>query len=146
MPPRRPFGVTLLLWLVLMLAAWGAIRFFASLRWWEVLNEFDARLSPLYLSITGAGWGVAGIVLFWGVVNRKAWARTAMLITTLGWQVEFWAERAVFDSPNPNLLFASATSCLLIGVIVFITLHGSTRYYLTKSEEHEQPDEHSKTP
>ena len=145
MPSRRPFGVTLLLWLVLMLVAWGAVRFLAAIRWWDVLTEFDARLSPLYLSVTGAAWGAAGAILFWGILNRMAWSRSAVLASALGWQVQFWAERAVFESPDPNMLFAAAASCLLIGGIVFITLHRSTRYYLTKSEEHEQPDEHSKT-
>jgi len=145
MPPRRPFGVTLLLWLVLMLATWGTVRFLAAIRWWEVMYEFEARLSPLYLSVTGAGWGVAGCVLFWGILNRKAWSRSAVLASVVGWQVEFWAERAVFESPDPNLLFAVAASILLIGVIGSAALHSSTRYYLTKSEEHEQPDEHTKT-
>ena len=39
---RRPFSVTLLLWLVLSLSAWGAVRLIAALRWWNVLNEFEA--------------------------------------------------------------------------------------------------------
>lgn len=144
-PPRRPFGVTLLLWLVLMLTVWGAVRLLAAIRWWEILSEFDARLSPLYLALTGSGWGAAGIVLFWGILNRKAWSRSAVLASALGWQVEFWAERAVFESPNPNLPFAAAASFLLAGVIIVTIFHRSTRYYLTKSEEHEQPNQHPKT-
>src|SRR5829696_4038152 len=51
MPQKRPFGVTLFLWLVLSLSAWGLLRLFAAWRWWDVLTEFHARLSPLYLSI-----------------------------------------------------------------------------------------------
>lgn len=145
MPPRRPFGVTLLLWLVLILSAWGAIRFLAAIRWWDVLIEFDASLSPLYLAVTGAGWGGAGVVLFWGIRRRKAWSRPAALASAFGWQVEFWTERAFFGSPSPNLTFALAASCLLLGAVIAAALHGSTRYYLTKSEEHEHPDQHPET-
>ena len=145
MPPNRPFSVTLLLWLVLMLAAWGAIRFLAAIRWWDVLYEFDARLSPLYLVVTGTGWGAAGCVLLWGILRRKSWTRSAVLASTFGWLVEFWIERAVFESPSPNLPFAAAASCLLIGLMIVVTLHSTTRRYLTRIEDHEQPDKHPKT-
>lgn len=145
MPPRRPFRVTVLLWLVLMLAAWGAVRLLAALRWWDVLYEFEARLSPPYLAVTGAGWGVAGGVLLWAILRRKPWARTAVLASTLGWLAEFWVERVVFESPGTNLPFAAAASFLLIGVIIVITFHSTTRYYLTRSEDHEQPDQHPET-
>jgi hypothetical protein len=69
MPRKRPFGVTLLLWLVLSLSAWGTVRLLAALRWWDVLNEFEARLSPLYLSITGAGWVLKGGELLWSLFS-----------------------------------------------------------------------------
>ena len=145
MPSKRPFGVTLLQWLVLILSAWGAIRFLAALRWWEVLIEFDARPGPLYLAITGTAWAVAGIILFWGFASRKSWSQSAVLSAFAGWQIEIWIERVSFQSPAQNLPFALAVSCFLAGVIIVTTLHRSTRYYLTKSEEHEQPDKHPKT-
>src|ERR1044071_2828526 len=81
MPQKRPFRVTLLLWLVLSLSAWGAVRLFATFRWWSVLNEFGARLSPLYLSITGAGWIVVGGVLLWGLFRGKRWTRLAIAMS-----------------------------------------------------------------
>jgi hypothetical protein len=128
-----------------MLSAWGLIRFAAALRWWDVLYEFDARLNPLYLSITGAGWGVAGGVLFWIILNRKPGSRTAVLASAIVWQAELWIERLFLPSPASNLPFAITLSCVLIGVIIVTALHRSTRYYLNKSEEHEQPDQHPKT-
>src|SRR5215212_3180301 len=73
-PQRRPLGVTLFLWMVLSLSAWGLLRFFGALSWWDVLSQFGARLSPLYLAITGAGWALFGTVLFWGIFSRKPWA------------------------------------------------------------------------
>jgi len=145
MPSRRPFGVTLLLWWVLILSAWGAIRFTAALRWGDVLNEFEARLSPLYLSITGAGWGVAGGVLFWGIASRMRWSRTAALAGTIVWQMELWVERLLFESPSSNLPYAYTITCLLVAAIGIITLHPRTRQYLTRIEEHEQPDQNPKT-
>jgi len=145
MHPRRPFGVTLLLWMVLSLSAWGAIRFFAALRWWDVLYEFDARLSPLYLSITGAGWGVAGAVLLWSMWSGKAWSIRAIIASIILWLAEYWIERLFFQSPRANLPFALIASALLLVVTFASALNRNTKYFFTRSEEHEQPNEHSST-
>ena len=99
---RRPFGVTLLLWMVLSLSAWGLVRLAATLRWWDVLSEFKASLSPLYLSITGAGWAVAGAVLLWSLWSAKAWSRLAILTSIILWLTEYWIERLFFQLPRPN--------------------------------------------
>ena len=141
MPLKRPFGVTLLLWMVLSLSAWGAVRLFAALHWWDVLTEFDARLSPLYLSITGAGWVVAGGVLLSGMLMVKAWARPAIFTSILLWLIEYWIERIFFQSSRANLLFALMGSIIGIIVAVAATSLQSTKLFFIKSEEHEQPDE-----
>jgi ABC-type transport system substrate-binding protein len=41
MPKKRPFGVTLFLWMVLSLSAWGLLRLLAVLRWWDALDQFQ---------------------------------------------------------------------------------------------------------
>ena len=145
MPQRRPFGVTLLLSLVLSLSAWGLLRFAAAARWWDVLNDKDALLSPLYLSITGVAWGVAGIVLLWSIWSVKRWAYRAVPISVFVWLAEYWVERIFFQAPRPNLSFTIFASILLLLTTIGIAFHRKTKTYLTKSEEHEQPDEHTNT-
>src|SRR5512138_1535951 len=113
MPRKRPFGVTLLLWLVLSLSAWGAIRLLGALRWWNVLNEFGAHLRPLYLSITGAGWVVVGAALLWSMFSGKSRTRLAILVSLGVWLLEYWIERIFFESPRANLLFALIASLVL---------------------------------
>ena len=141
MSKKRPFGVTLLLWIVLSLSAWGAIRLFASLRWWDVLYEFDARLSPLYLLITGAGWVLAGGILLWSMWSGKKWAQWAIPISISLWLVEYWIERLFFQSPRANLPFALFVSGLLLILIITITFNRNTKFFFVKSEEHEQANE-----
>lgn len=138
MPLKRPLGVTLLLWMVLSLSAWGAVRFAASLRWWDVLSRFDSRLSPVYLSISGAGWVVAGGVLIWGVLSRKKWTYPALLSYFLLWVVVYWIERLFFQAPRPNLLFVLILSLLFLAVTLICALHRSTKNFLTRSEEYGQ--------
>ncbi len=145
MPRKRPFGVTLLLWLVLTLSAWGAVRFFAALRSWGVLNEFGARLSPLYLSITGAGWVVVGGVFLWSLFSGKLWTRWAIPASIFLWLMEYWIERLFFESPRENLSFALIASILLLLVTLVSALHSRTRKFFIKSEEYEQPNEYTES-
>lgn len=141
MSERRPFGVTLFLWMVLSLSVWGAIRLFAALRWWDILYEFDARLSPSYLSITGAGWVLAGGILLWSIGSRKAGARWAIPVSIGLWLVEYWIERLFFQAPRANLPFALIGSALLPSLTIAITFSRNTRNFFTRSEEYEQPNE-----
>jgi len=139
MPLKRPFGVTLLLWLVLMLIVWGAVRFFAALQNRDVLIEFNSSLSPLYLAITGSAWSVAGGVLLWSLFTVKAWSRQAILTFTIVWLLEYWIERGLFyKSPDPNLVFALMLSALLLVIVLAITIRENTRKFFTRSEEYEQ--------
>ncbi|HEX2996464.1 MAG TPA: hypothetical protein VHP14_16680 [Anaerolineales bacterium] len=145
MSEKRPFGVTLLLWLVLCLSAWGAVRLLAALRSWNLLNEFGARLSPLYLSITGAGWAVAGVALLWGLLSAKRWARWAVPGYVFLWLTAYWIERIFFESSRENLSFSLMVSILLLTVILIIVLNRRTRKFFIKSEEYEQPNEYRKS-
>ncbi len=145
MSRKRPFGVTLLLWLVLTLSAWGVVRLFAALRWWAVLNEFGARLSPLYLSITGAGWVLVGGALLWGLFSGKSWPRWAIPASILLWLVGYWIERLFFESSRANLLFALIASILLLTVTLVSALNRRTRKFFIKSEEYEQPNEYTES-
>ena len=139
MPQKRPFGVTLLLWMVLSLSAWGSLRLIGALRWWDVLTHFQARLSPWYLSITGASWTVAGIVLLWSVFVGKRWAYPAIPASVALWLVQYWLERIFFEAPRANLPFMIVVTLFLLVVTVTITFSQRTKNFLLRSEEHEQP-------
>jgi hypothetical protein len=127
--------------MVLILSAWGVIRFVAALHAWDVLNEFDAGLSPLYLSITGAGWVAVGGALLSGMWNSKAWTRPAVIISALIWLIEYWIERVFFQPYRANLPFAlTCSTTIFISIAILVFLPGTISFF-TKSEEHEQPVE-----
>ena len=138
---NRPFGVTLLLWMVLMMIMWGSLRFFASLHWRAMLVEYESNLSVGYLSVTGAGWAVAGCVLLWALFTAKAWTRRAILIAVILWLVEYWIERSFFESRHINWPFAAVVSLLVLGITLVSTLHQSTKDFFTRSEEYEQQNQ-----
>src|SRR6187455_904543 len=141
MPKKRPFGVTLFLWMVLCLSAWGLLRLLAVLRWWDVLDQFQSRLGPAYLAVTGAGWMVAGAVLLWSIWAGKRWAYLAVPISIFIWLAEYWLERIFFQDPRANLTFMIAITIAISAVTLLITFNRKTKEFLVKSEEHEQPDQ-----
>ncbi|MEW6086543.1 MAG: hypothetical protein AB1607_18305 [Chloroflexota bacterium] len=141
----RPASVTLLLWLVLSLSAWGALRFIAALRWWAVLTEFKSSLSASYLSIGGAVWCVTGGVLFWGVVTRKPWLRSALLASAVLWYGQYWVERIFFLAVQANNVFVAIATTILLAAAIISLYHPGTRRYFRTSEEHEQADQPTKT-
>lgn len=142
---RRPLSVTLLLWLVLSLTAWGAVRLIAALRFWNMLNEFEARLSPWYLFLTGAGWVAVGAVLLWGLFGGKLWAARAILASIAVWIVQYWIERIFFQAPRANISFAIFVTLLLFIVTLISAFNRKTKEFLIRSEEHEQPNQYSDT-
>jgi hypothetical protein len=145
MPRKRSFGVTLLLWLVLSLSVWGLVRLLAALHFWDELNEFGASLSPLYLSITGAGWAVAGGVLLWSLFSGKLRARLAISLSIFLWLMGYWIERLFFEAPRANLLFALIASALLLTITFVSAFNRRTKEFFIKSEEHEQPNKHTES-
>jgi len=146
MLPRRPFGVTLLLWLVLSLSAWGVVRLLGAFRWWNVMSEFGPRLDPLYLSITGAGWILIGGVLLWSLFSGRSWTRLAIPAAIFLWIIEYWVERLFFEAPRENFPFALIASLLLVVVTFVSAFNQKTRRFFIRSEAHEQPYEYSDSP
>jgi hypothetical protein len=142
---KRPFGVTLLLWLVLSLSAWGAVRLLAALRWWNVLSEFEARLGPSYLALTGAGWMAAGAVLLWGLAGGigKQWTYRAIPAAVALWIVQYWTERIFFQAPRANVSFALIASLLLFILTLISAFNRKTKEFFMRSEEHEQANQYS---
>lgn len=131
----------MLLWMVLILTAWGVVRLMAALRWWAVLTEFGSSLSPLYLSITGAGWGAAGGVLLFGILRRKKWAAPGAVASIMLWLIEYWVERIFFQSERANLPFVLSSSIIVVGIALILSNLPGPKSFFAKSEEHEQPVE-----
>ena len=120
-----------------MLIVWGGMRFSAARRGWDILVEFDSALSPLYLSITGASWAVAGGVLLWSMFTGQSGARWAILTASIIWLLEYWVERLLFQSSRVDLPFALTSTILILSITLICTLHKSTRDFFTRSEEYE---------
>lgn len=134
---KPPFRVTLLLWLVLFLTVWNALRLWTALAWRNVLNEFSAQPTSTITAVSGVFWMVTGIILLWSIWQKKAWASKLLLGVAAGYTVWYWSERLAWQSPHPNWLFAVIVNLVLIIFILFTTKS------LTR-ETHERKIENSK--
>ena len=110
---------TLLQMLVLTLTAFNLLRMWTALAWQDILTEFSTQPSPIVLAVSGAVWALCGIVLLWGIWQRKAWAEKLLLGASAGYSLWYWTERLVWQNPHPNWLFAVIVNLAIIVFILF---------------------------
>jgi hypothetical protein len=133
---RRPFRVTLLLWLVLIVSAWNGLRLSTALLWHDVLNEFSTQ--PVFIIIASSViWMVTGIIFIWSIWQKKAWAAKLLLGASAGYTVWYWSERFIWQNPHPNWLFVVIVNLGLLAFILFTSK-------LLAREAHERKDENPK--
>lgn len=118
---KRPFPVTLTLWLVLITIAWNILRVWTSIAWNNVLIEFSASIPPAISAVIGGIWIVTGLVVYWGIWQGKAWAGKVLFGTAAGYTVWYWSERLFFQNPRSNAIFAVIVNLGLLILIFFAT-------------------------
>jgi len=134
---KRPFPVTLTLWLVLITMAWNFLRVWTSIAWNNVLIEFSASLPPAISAVIGGIWIVTGLVIYWGIWQGKAWAGKVLFGAAAGYTVWYWSERFFFQNPRPIAIFAVIVNLGLL-ILIFLATKSLSR------EAHERKFENPK--
>jgi len=135
---KRPFSVTILLWLVLSLTAWSGLRLATSIHWWGTLLEFATPPGPLYIAISGGFWLIASISLLWGIWRAKAWIRYALLGAGAGFAVWYWCDRLLFQMQRANWVFALIATVLLLIILSVCVFAPGTYTFFSKREAHDR--------
>jgi hypothetical protein len=131
---KRPFSVTLLTLLVLTITIIHLIRFLMALSWWDFLETLP-RVSPLYLTLTGFIWGVAGLPLIWGLWLGRRWAPQATMVVSLLYTVYFWIDRlfvANFAVERGRWPFLAGMSLLLLAFVFWSLTRSGSRHFFQK--------------
>jgi len=134
---KRPFSVTILLWLVLSLTAWSGLRLTTALQWWETLREYATPPSPVYIAISGGFWFIASISLLWGMWRVKAWIRHALLGGGVGFAVWYWCDRLLFQMQRVNGVFALLATILILIILFVCVFVPGTYTFFSKREAHD---------
>ena len=133
---KRPFSVTILLWLVLSLTAWSSLRFVSTILWWDTLLEFASPPGPLYIALSAGVWLIAGIGLLWGTWQAKVWTRYALLETGVGFTVWYWCDRLLVQVSHANWPFMLGATILLLIIVTICSVHPRTKAFFTKRENY----------
>ncbi|MBV6466768.1 MAG: hypothetical protein DYG87_03810 [Anaerolineae bacterium CFX3] len=124
---KRPGAVTTLLFMVLCLTAWNAVRLYASIADWDTLADFAPRPGPIYIAVTASAWTLGGLVLFDLFRRRSARARLFALAYFLGYAAWWWLDRLLLQQPQPNGPFALAATLTLLAILCMALLNKKAR-------------------
>lgn len=130
---RRPFHVTILLSLVLLLTIWNALRAWTAFSWRDVLTEFSG--DPLYIGVSGLIWLGIGIWLWLSLWQEKANARILLLASAASYSVWVWIERLFLQVPRKNWPFALITNLVLLSFVLFASNYWKREAHERKSED-----------
>jgi hypothetical protein len=141
MDKKRPWSVTTLVLLVLIIAVINLIRFLLSIRDWDFIAS-RSSVSPLYLALTGLIWTVAGIFLLWGLWRAKPWTPNLMQAVGLTYALYYWLDqiflkdhqfsettgaiRAVLPT---NWLFAALVTAVFLGWMEWVLSRKKVKIY-----------------
>jgi hypothetical protein len=139
---HRPFGVTLLIVVVLIFTSLHLLRAVTALQRWSSLRDLSLPVPVSYFFISGAVWGLFGLVLLLGIIARRRETVKFALILILVYPIYFWIDRlflaewAVFEG---RWQFALGLTLLSFIAIFWILKHPSTSSYLTKGKPRSTP-------
>lgn len=131
---KRPFSVTLSIWLVLILTTWNALRLWTSIAWRDVLVEYPLRMPPAASAVAGGLWFIIGGILAWGLWRDKMWTAKWLRIAALCYSAWYWSERLVWENPQPNSTFAAAATLACLTLIFIATKSMSREAYERNTE------------
>ncbi len=134
----RPRGVTILLWLVLILAVFHLTRFQQSILRWEFL-QVHLPFSPVYLAISGIFWGLVGLFMAWAIWVKQPWTPKTVTAASLLASLNYWLERIFLArSPDRNInwQFVVVVNALIL-VFIFFQLRQDkvVRYFGEKHDK-----------
>jgi hypothetical protein len=126
---NRPFSVTLALWLVLILTIWNLIKAWTALTWRNILNEFSVNLMPEVTVAISIIWVIIGLILMWGILQKKVWSVKMLPTLAAGYTIWYWSERLIWHHQKTNLVFAVILNFILLIIIYFGTKSLSREAY-----------------
>ena len=130
---KRPVRITLLVWLVLIFTAWNGVRLATGLMWRDTLATYVAYPGPLYISLTGAIWTVAGLFWLWSFWRAAIWTRVVLIGAAGLYAAWFWVDRLLVQAQmRANWPFDLLITIILLAYIAFVVFDPYNENYFEK--------------
>ena len=129
--PRRPWWLKLLAFGMLVLSLSGWLRLERSFARWDDLNQAGLQPGPLYLAITGALAGLAGLAVCLALWRRFRWAPGLTHAVLVGWIIWLWVDRLwIARSPAAltNWPFLLGACALLLAGTIYALQRGRNHF------------------
>ncbi|MCS7010751.1 MAG: hypothetical protein N2049_01930 [Anaerolineales bacterium] len=110
-------------------ALWNGLRLVGTIRFWNILNEYQAHGGALYQAATGSGWMLVGLTLIFLLRRPRLFVWRAALGFLVTWEIWFWLDRLFIQEPRVNNLFILPINLLWLTVSLLILLSSHVRSY-----------------
>ena len=97
---KRPLLIFLLCLVFAGLVFFGWLRFQQSLQNWSLEAALVSAQLPVYTTISGGLWGLAGLPAIIGLWLRSRWAMAYTLFAVIFYPLTFWIEK-IFVKISP---------------------------------------------
>lgn len=132
---RRPFGVTLLIGLVLIFASLNIVRTITAFQSWLFLNSLPLQVPVSYLIITGTAWSILSTIVVFSLLTRKKWSLPFAMLIFLGYPLLYWIDRLFFTEWATfanHWKFSLAITIFTVILALWIIKNPKTKNYLNK--------------
>ncbi len=134
---KLPFGITLLLILVLITTVLSAIRFVTAIAWGSALDNYVPAWLDAYVAITGAIWTLVGGSVLWSIWRGAGYSRLAVLVAAPVYAVWAWIDRLLIQpGPHPNWRFDLLVTAVLLIYTGAVALDPHNRIFFDR-ESHD---------
>jgi len=136
LPPRRPFPVSLLFWIVVLWVILGWMRFARAIIDRELILSLLSPGVYRYLLLAGLSWGLVGLPLLWGILRREQWTLNLLWGIATFYPAVYWVERwLLWADPNTqqNWPFMLLLTGIWFGLVGWISFSKKIRKYFKKA-------------
>jgi len=121
--PRRPFFLTLMLWVFILWSVLGWLRFGRALVERSLIEEVANPGTFWYLILSGLFYGLVDLPVLWGIMRRASWVPTVISVLSILFPAVYWMERLSFwidPSAGDNWPFMLALTVLWFGLVICV--------------------------
>ena len=135
---RRPWPVTILAFVVLIVAVMFLVSAWDAASLWLTPLQSLLRVSPAYLLGRGLVWGLCGMVASYGLWRGLRWAPRLVLWGAAAYILFYWLERILLvqaEAWGVNGWFSTGMSILVIFLVWWILTSKPSRAFFGEQRE-----------
>ena len=132
---RRPYPVTLLVILGLIIVGFSLVRLIQSLEQWSYLAALRSFL-PVYLVASAIGWICVSLAVIWGLWKGKRWAPNAVRVFCVAFLIYYWIDILLLTDPagrSENMVIILCLQLVFLAWIFGMLASPATKRYFRRN-------------